>query len=143
MKNVERGNSVSCRINSLIDCEQSVISHLSRSRSRAELAHKSNSKFFWSAKRELEIFYVFGVAKRAREKRRTLRKSRREHNFTYSLAARCSEERRAICRGLFASSFLIVSPSKRDSTLVRAFLFSYFLRWVCLNSLLIKKITRA
>ena len=143
MKNFYRGNPVSCRINRLVDCERSLISLLSHSRTRAERAHKSSSKFFSSATSELEIFYVFGVTKRAREKRRTLRKSRREHNFTYSLAARCSEERRTTCRGLIASSFLILSPSKRDSTLLRAFLFSYFFRRVCLNSLLIKKITRA
>ena len=49
------------------------------------------------------------------------RKFRREQNFTYSLAALGSEERRTSSRGLIACSFLILFPSKQDSTL---FVFS-------------------
>ena len=49
------------------------------------------------------------------------RKFRREQNFIYSLAALGSEERRTSSRGLIACSFLILFPSKRDSTL---FVFS-------------------
>ena len=40
-----------------------------------------------------------------------------------SSAGRGSEERRTTARDLIASSFLIVSPSKRDTTLLQAFLF--------------------
>ena len=45
-----------------------------------------------------------------------------KHNFTCSLAARDSEERTAAL-DLIASLFLLLSPSKRDSTLLRVFLF--------------------
>ena len=57
-------------------------------KAKITLAHKSSSKFFSSAKRELQIFYVFGckaseragalgpTAGTGNDERRTLRKSR-------------------------------------------------------------------
>ena len=49
-----------------------------------------------------------------------------KHNFIFSLAARDSEER-TTALDLIASLFLLLSPSKRDSTLLRAF----FLILIC------------
>lgn len=51
------------------------------------------------------------------------------HHFTVSLAERGSEERRTTTHGVIACAFLILSPSKRDATLLRAFLLVFISKY--------------
>ena len=54
----------------------------------------------------------------------------RAKSYFFARRAWLSEERRTTARGLIASSFRILSPSKRNATLIRAFLFPVDLLFV-------------